>query len=79
MATKRIALNGKRPVRKTVRRAKPARTTALARAAKSGIARVRRAVKAKKVIRARKPARVTAIAKPSAVMGSHFMSRSFSF
>jgi hypothetical protein len=40
---------------------------------------VRRAVKAKKVIRARKPVRATAIAKPSAVMGSHFMSRSFSF
>jgi hypothetical protein len=48
-------MDGKRPVRKTVRRAKPARTTALAKAAKSGIARVRRAVKAKRVIRARKP------------------------
>jgi hypothetical protein len=72
-------MHGKRPVRKTVRRAKPARTTALAKAAKSGIARVRRAVKTKRVIRARKPARVAAIAKPRSVMGSHFMSRSFSF
>jgi hypothetical protein len=72
-------MSGKRPVRKIIRRAKPARTTALATAAKNGIARVRRAVKAKKVIRARKSARVTAIAKPKSVMGSPLMSRSFSF
>jgi hypothetical protein len=73
-------MNGKRHVRKTVRRAKPARTaTARTRVAKHPISPVRRATTARrKIVRARKPVRKIAAAKPS-FMGPHFMNRAFSF
>jgi len=79
MSHARSVMHGKRHVRKTVRRAKPRSSMARARAAKHAISHVRRSSTARrKVVRARKPMRKVASAKPN-FMGSHFMSRAFSF